>query len=288
MVPDLHAASGSELPPIAVGGVGGSGTRVVAAVLRVAGYDIGSDLNDALDNLWFTLLFKHRGILQASDQCVDDLSDMFVAAMTGNGAPPSSHRERLDALIAADRAFQHEAAWLGERVRTLIAARDHAAHRAPWGWKEPNTHMVIERLARRIPRLRYVHVARSGLDMAFSDNQNQLKLWGPLVLGPEAGEGPGPSLKFWCWAHRRIMNISRTLGPRFMLIRFEDLCRSPESEVKRLLAFVGCPAKSDLVERATALVATPSSLGRAKGHMHAFDAADIDFVRQMGFAVGME
>lgn len=44
--------------PVAIGGVGGSGTRVFAEILRGFGFYIGDCLNGALDNLWFTLLCK--------------------------------------------------------------------------------------------------------------------------------------------------------------------------------------------------------------------------------------
>lgn len=44
--------------PVVVGGVGGSGTRVIAQILMKMGFFMGSDLNDANDNLWFALLFK--------------------------------------------------------------------------------------------------------------------------------------------------------------------------------------------------------------------------------------
>lgn len=44
--------------PIVIGGVGGSGTRVVTAVLQELGVYIGYDLDQAMDNLLFLLLFK--------------------------------------------------------------------------------------------------------------------------------------------------------------------------------------------------------------------------------------
>lgn len=44
--------------PVVIGGVGGSGTRVVAELLENLGFYIGSDLNTASDNLTYTLLFK--------------------------------------------------------------------------------------------------------------------------------------------------------------------------------------------------------------------------------------
>ena len=53
--------------PVAIGGVGGSGTRLIAQLLMELGVYMGSDRNDANDNLWFTLLFKRIEILFASD-----------------------------------------------------------------------------------------------------------------------------------------------------------------------------------------------------------------------------
>ena len=52
----------SEAEPVAVGGVGGSGTRIVAHLLRELGFDIGDDLNESLDDLCFTALFKRAGL----------------------------------------------------------------------------------------------------------------------------------------------------------------------------------------------------------------------------------
>ena len=44
--------------PVIIGGVGGSGTRVVAEIIEHFGFYIGKDLDKARDNLWFLLLFK--------------------------------------------------------------------------------------------------------------------------------------------------------------------------------------------------------------------------------------
>ncbi len=45
-------------PLVAIGGMGGSGTRLIARILVECGIYMGSDLNEALDNLVFTRLFK--------------------------------------------------------------------------------------------------------------------------------------------------------------------------------------------------------------------------------------
>ena len=54
---------------IAVGGVGGSGTRLIAAFLDRLGIYMGDDQNESLDNLWFNLLFKQHplGVFDPED-----------------------------------------------------------------------------------------------------------------------------------------------------------------------------------------------------------------------------
>ncbi len=51
--------------PVAIGGVGGCGTRLIAEMLMRVGFFLGSDLNESLDNLWFTLAFKPRPVRYA-------------------------------------------------------------------------------------------------------------------------------------------------------------------------------------------------------------------------------
>ena len=59
---DIETPVLSDAAPVVVGGVGGSGTRVVAQLLIELGFDMGSDLNESLDDLGFTALFKRRNL----------------------------------------------------------------------------------------------------------------------------------------------------------------------------------------------------------------------------------
>ena len=65
--------------PVAIGGVGGSGTRVVAEVLKCLGFYLGSLLNSSLDNLWFTLLFKRPDWFQG---CINGHPDQIKKGLT--------------------------------------------------------------------------------------------------------------------------------------------------------------------------------------------------------------
>ena len=74
-----------QTPPVAIGGIGGSGTRVVVEILQDLGYYVGDDLNPALDNLLFTLLFKRRSLWPPESHRpeIDGLLAMFLGLMTG-------------------------------------------------------------------------------------------------------------------------------------------------------------------------------------------------------------
>ena len=82
---DVIATLGHKLPeaipPVVVGGIGGSGTRVIAEMLVELGCHIGDDLNKSLDNLWFVLLFNYPDILNISSEQFDGLLEMFFKAM---------------------------------------------------------------------------------------------------------------------------------------------------------------------------------------------------------------
>jgi hypothetical protein len=272
--------------PIAVGGIGGSGTRVVAAILREAAFYIGDDLNQALDNLWFTLLFKHRSVLSLSDSCFDRLVSIFVTTMQGDRSASTADLMVVDELAMQDRG-QHEASWLQERARRLRHSLATPKSPSKWGWKEPNTHIVAGRLVAALPDLKYIHVVRNGLDMAYSANQNQPRFWGPLVSKTDdCAITPRNSLAFWCWAHSRIIKVGEQMGSRFLLVRFEDLCFNPESEIRRILSFADITVDAELVTRARRLVAPPASIGRYKSQpLDVFNLEDVRFVRECGFEV---
>jgi hypothetical protein len=268
--------------PVAIGGVGGSGTRVVAGILSLLGFHLGGDLNPALDNLWFTLLFKRLEIRSLADDHFGALVRIFSTAMTTR-ARLTGPEEDLVRIAAAFGRPQHPAEWLRERAGSLLAACSGttAAPRA-WGWKEPNTHVVLDRLGRSLPGLRYVHVVRHGLDMAYSANQNQLRFWGEPPAG--GGATPRASLKYWCAAHRAVAAVGAGMGSRFLGLNFDSLCTDPEPELRRLFDFLGQEWQADVLAAVRAALVRPPSIGRFRAFDRGeVDAADVDYVRSLGF-----
>lgn len=241
----------ADTSPIAVGAIGGSGTRMVTNLMIELGFRMGPDLPHSRDDFRFTERFVHREIL---------------------GVPDDEFARRLES-------------YLGD-VHADLAAQPGGIEQASrhWGWKEPNTHVVLLRLQRLIPRLRYVHLVRNGLDMAFSDNQLQRDRWGHLFLGRAIEATPRDSLKYWVAVHRRILRVGAALGDRFLIVNYDRLCIQPDSELPKLIEFAGLPMDSRLMERLRAQIRPPESIGRFRQHgLHAFDPNDVAFVRSAGF-----
>jgi hypothetical protein len=250
--------AGFAAPPVVVGGVGGSGTRVVAEMLEALGIFMGDDLNDAHDNLTLSRVFGSiRDRLQAlgpAGAAADPAAAAFVAATLEDFA--------------------------GAMHRGYCAQHDR---RAGWGWKVPGNHFILAHLAATFPGLSYVHVIRHGVDMAFSANQNQVRNWGRHYGVDIDGQPPErAALAFWIAANRRAVAEARRLGLRFLLLNFDALCHSPAENAAPLLDFLGRPRQElDAVVR---LVAPPPSLGRRAGRDLGFvGPAERDALREFGF-----
>jgi hypothetical protein len=272
-------------PPVAIGGIGGSGTRLIAAMLKELDFFIGSDLNMALDNLWFTMLFKRLATLDCSDDYFFVLSDIFEKGMRC-GAVFDENQIRIICGLEFQSYFGDTEQWLRDRVNSLLASRESISKHYRWGWKEPNTHIHLNRLFKYFPEMKYIHVMRNGLDMAFSDNQNQLRLWGGRLLGRDMEVTPYFALKYWRKVHERILNIGSQLGGNFLLLNYDDFCNTPEIGIRNLLDFLEVDTGFGELSKLSRLVNKPLSMGRYLGHdKEQFDPEDIQFVIKMGFQI---
>lgn len=271
--------------PIAVGAVGGSGTRVLAGLLKRLGYFVGSDLNEAMDNLWFTFLFKRTSVLLDAHSVFDELFQLFAGKMAGKsmGAPISLEVSLQELFI--DRG-EHGSDWLKQRCLTLLSESSSHAGARLWGWKEPNTHVVLDRLLSLCQTLKYVHVTRSGFDMALSQNLNQLRLWGPVAFGRPVELTPRYALKYWCFAERRVRMISETHRDRVLFLRYEELCAAPGEAYRQVARFAGRPFDEEAVAAFTKSVQVRTAGSyRQPFEAESFDREDVEFVRSLGYEV---
>ena len=279
-----------HLPPVAVGGVGGSGTRVIASLLARLGFHIGSDLNEEYDNLWFTLLFKRIDLwpIAAHEKDLDEAVKFLLNAMVLNQPWSPAQVSRMEDIGRAGRPG-HPAAWLAKRVSSLaqaVPATEPLGPNGRWGWKEPNTHIVLPALVARIPGLKYIHVMRHGVDMAFSRNQNQLAFWGEAMLGRKPDlESPRDSLSYWCEVSRRTRAVAdNQLKDRFLLLDFDRLCKSGEPELDQLLHFLSIDSANVDRQSLLTMIRVPESAGRFRQHdLAVFRQEDLAYVRSLGY-----
>ena len=251
-------------PPLAIGGVGGSGTRLITEILQDLDFFMGSDLNGPRDNIAFSFLLKRAELWPLADheEEVEEALDIFFNAMYFH--QPLSHRqsEFITKLGSIGRP-PHNTQWPRDRADKLLADSDGESIREHWGWKEPNTHIFLPLLVNHVPDIKYIHVVRHGLDMAFSDNQSQAQLWGQALTGRQLdATNPTDAFTYWCASHERVISIGKKMGPRFFLLNYDNFCQQPEEEFERLVDFLAITVSESKKLAAIESVKPPSSIGR--------------------------
>lgn len=223
----------SSLPaPLIIGATGGSGTRVVARLARQAGYDLGTDVNESEDAMAFRP-FHEKWI------------NRFVAAQ--DRRKPFSKKET---------------GRMNEDFEQAVAS--HGCMGGHWGWKAPRTIYLLPFLHAKFPGLKFIHLIRDGRDMAFSENQNQLRKHGRAVLSlSERWSYPKPVRSILLWERvnlRAALYGEMHLRENYLRIRFEDLCRASIQSSRRIVQFLHAEVDAEAIARAE--ISPPVSIGR--------------------------
>jgi len=216
--------------PYIIGATGGSGTRVVARIVRAGGLYIGTTLNPSED----ALLFGHY-------------SNRWINAFTADGRSLDLQAKMTEDL---ERVLREHLAGLDDTARA-------------WGWKEPRSSYLLPFFHEQFPGLKFLHVVRDGRDMAYSANQNQLTKHRDALLDSSELTWPEPlqSIALWARLNTRVADYGeQRLRGQYARIRFEDLCREPVKTIGRVLEFFGL--EGDVESMARTEVASPASLAR--------------------------
>ena len=267
MTTKSFAKTSSKTDPIAVGGVGGSGTRVVANFLEMLGFDMGSDINESLDNLTFTLLFKRPALLPIERNQSETRACIgyFIQAMTRSNSWDNDQRIHLNNIAAESRGLQNDEKLALRLLNIFNPSPKHAG--LAWGWKEPNTHLFLSTLLEEIPSLRYVHVLRNGLDMAYNANLAQLRLWGEWLLNDGSNEEtPERAFRFWCEANRRVLALAERFPEQIFFCNYDRMLMQPSLEIPSLLRCLSLNCETDTIKAMCLGLKVPSSLGVHRAH----------------------
>ena len=284
--------------PIIIGGIGGSGTRVVAAILRVFNIYIGDDLNIPLDNITYTFLFKRPKWFyknRFNNRKINTGLRIMEKSMTNKKYyTPTELIFLINATISMAR-YGHNiqkhgtGLWAFHRLFHILFNRQKdILSYSGWGWKEANSHLILENLNKHFTNLRYIHTIRHGLDMAYSTTQQQLFNWGPMfgVPLPETTEElPVASFRYWVEVNRSVLELSKTLSPdKFLLLNFDKLCANPDLEIQKLIDFLGIQVSESQLKKATAIPVVPDSKDRFITHgISGFWRDDLEFLHSLGY-----
>ena len=295
--------NGELSSPVIIGGVGGSGTRVVAEIISHLGFYIGDDLNPAKDNLGFLLLFKRprwfRRARHDKNKIFTGLRLLSKAILHQSGPEWPELRFLIRAVFEIS-IFGHNykgdgrGFWPFVRAWNMVARQPKMTlNQSRWGWKEPNSHIYLEYLAAYFSNIKYIYTIRHGLDMAFSENQQQLYNWGPILgleLPKSRSDEPAASLKYWIKSNRRVMEIGEKLGgQKFLVVNFDRLCLSPKSEIQKIVSFLNIEPGAENLAALCRIPQRPKSLGRYRAHnISQFDPVDLNELENLGFSTAAD
>ncbi len=221
-------------PPVVIGAVGGSGTRVVARIAQASGCFLGGNRNeseDAIDLMEFYDRWINRYLL------------------VENTPIPRQEQELMDRELDSSIA----------KLRSSIASENSS-----WGWKNPRSILMLPYFHERFTGMKFIHILRDGRDMAISSNQEQLRRHGPAVLRDYAVNAPQAvrSAAYWARVNETAANYGRLrMGQDYLMIKYETLCHRPKESVLEILEFLGGNSR-DADEIAARYVAPSQTTGR--------------------------
>jgi hypothetical protein len=226
----------ANFAPLVIGATGGSGTRVIARIAKLAGYNLGTKLNSAEDALEFYSFHDHW-------------INPFVSAKRRGGTLTPWQSARMK-----ENFYAALAGHIPETER----------RRVRWGWKAPRSIYLLAFLHAQFPQMKFIHVLRDGRDMALSQNQNQIRKHGRAVLSWSERffrSVPERSMLLWDRVNSQAADYGETsLRENYLRVRFEDLCAKPLETTVQILNFLEASIDPEPVARAE--ITPPGSLGR--------------------------
>ena len=212
-------ATPSTQGPLIIGGTGGSGTRAVAKLLIQSGQVyLGRNHNKALDCLDFKSLY---------DRYIPDFLPHFYA------------KQNLDSIDSA--SYSKLTTKVSECLELYLKQIESPLTQPVWGWKGPRSLFLLPLLHSIFPTMKYLHLIRDGRDMAYSLNQNQLRLYGQLSLAADVLiQSPAQqSIALWQKANLTAAEYANSTMPnQYLCIRYEDLVFKQEETINKLADFI--------------------------------------------------
>jgi hypothetical protein len=276
--------SGVRQQPVVIGGVGGSGTRVISSMIAGLGYDMGISLHQpSRDDLLFTFLFHNpdaylnvHGLIPSNHPSAVEALDLYVAMRNGEhgtGLKRKTYRRALSLstlpyeeprglkrpVTRAARRYR-QVQFVGQEFGKISKSEIDPSQ--PWGWKVPFGHLFLPTMHAGIPELRYIHVVRDGPAVAKSRNDRQCKNWGRLFGITEDGRDPQlAQLVYWARVNMAVADFLAN-GPQSLIVSYERSVLEPAAVLQEMATFLGRPV-TDEAMAVVAGVRRPTDFDRA-------------------------
>jgi len=260
-----------------IGGTPGSGTKLVAEILKQCGVFIGGNLNKDNDNMDFVFCLSGRTTwinrhfpFKNNYNDVEAVLALFEKIYFNKRLSikdygriikiGTEYFKKNDAKLLTTRPLPERIIHALRVFRFSLKSEIQEKHTG-FAVKCPNTLFFVEPLLKCYPEMKFVHVVRDGRDMALSQKQKMLFYLAPVFeLDPEYD--PANSLLFWSRINRYAYDTcGQTMPPEnYMLLRYEDLCMNASDEIARLFDFLGI--QSPFIEKVCSLPRENPSIGR--------------------------
>lgn len=206
-------------PPVVIGGMGDSGTRDIARILKQAGFWMGSRVNAQTEDAMAPRLLLEKAFIHL--------------------------------VREGDEA---DAKWVGLFSKLIQAHRQGMPDEdGLWGWKNPRAMWIIPFLSRVYPELKFIHVVKDGRDIAISEDRRLLKRYGYSLLDDREERQQEMARQFRLWAvgnMRAWEDGKKYLGDNYMVVNYETLCSNPCEQLPRIFRHCGITCNEQLVDDA--------------------------------------
>lgn len=215
--------------PVILAGRGGSGTRLLSEAAADGNVFLGNDLNASADSLeWVNPIYEIAIGSLGRDYLKSDV-------------PAGFGEDWGRYLVGTARDILGKGKWDGHQ---------------PWGWKLPESLLVLDELFKAFPQARFVHQVRHPVTSALRRSHMTSREDNPIgraVLRAAyvaAGLDPAQRHEHETYFHNAVTwrfqvgnavrfareNLS---DEQYLLLKYEDFCSHPRETKDRLLGFLG-------------------------------------------------
>ena len=278
------------LSPIVVIGMHRSGTRLLVNILDKLGVFMGADRQGDAESVTFMLI--NEAILhQCGAFWSEPMSAHFMLAQ-----PEVTAEIAASVRAALDGQFERYAGPTGPRLTA------NEAESRPFGWKDPRNTFTLPVWKQVFPRLRAIHIARHGVDVAASLARRHgealraatgestpsaltvIRDHALGVLSSRRGWTLAEALTMWEQYVEKAREECAALGERALEVRYEDLLLEPQKVIPALAAFCCVPTSAQQAAGLAGLAQGRAFAFRRKPELVAFAGSVRDVLARYGYA----